>query len=50
MGKVINTLNHKKRREGPSFRINAFNYHNLFPIIKLNKLTFTLSINTRNYY
>ena len=50
MGKVINTLDHKKRQEGPFFRINTFNYRNPFLITRLNKLIFTLSINTRNYY
>ena len=50
MGKVINTLDYKKRREGPFFGINVFNYRNLFPIIMLNRFTFALLINTRNYY
>ena len=50
MGEVINTLDHKKRREGLSFGINVFYYYNLFLITRLNKLTFALSINTRNYH
>ena len=50
MGEVINTLDHKKRRKGPFFGINVFDYCNLFPVIKLNKHIFTLLINTRNYH
>ena len=49
MGKVINTLNNQKRRKAPPFGINTFNYYNLFPITRLNGLTFPLSINTSNY-
>ena len=50
VGEVINTLDHKKRREEPSFGINAFDYRNPFPVTRFNKLTFALSINTRNYH
>ena len=50
MGEVINTLDHKKRREGPSFGINAFDYRSPFPVTRLNKLAFTLLISIRNYY
>ena len=50
VGEVINTLDHKKRREGPFFRINIFDYRNPFPVTRLNKLAFALSINTRNYH
>ena len=50
MGEVINTLDYKKRREGPSFGINVFDYRNPFPVTRLNKLAFALLISTRNYY
>ena len=50
MGKVVNTLNHKKRRKGLSFGINIFDYRNLFLITKVNRFIFTLLINTCNNY
>ena len=49
MGEVIGTLNNQKRREAPPFGINIFNYHNLFPIARLNGFISALSIGVSNY-
>ena len=46
---MVNTLDNQKRQKTPPFGINIFNYHNPFPITKLNGLTFTLWIGANNY-
>ena len=49
MGKVVGTLDNQKRRKAPPFRINIFNYRNLFLITRLNGFTFALLIGASNY-